>query len=107
MRSVSSAIWTRVLPVSLSFAPNCLTIYCVCSGVSVAMLLSRVATETPLRGDFAGGRGVLAHLLDERVDAREAALAAQPLEELDLQRLVVEIAVPIDEEGLDQLAAPG
>src|SRR3954469_2747646 len=47
------------------------------------------------------------HLLDQIVDRREAPLAAQALDELDRELLAVEIALPVDEVGLDQLVAAG
>src|SRR6476646_9533299 len=48
---------------------------------------------------------VMAHLLDERVDRGEAPLAAQPFDELDPQTAAVDVPRPVDQEGLDQLAA--
>src|SRR4051794_4366529 len=104
MRWVSRAIWTRVLPVSCSFAPNLVTISRVCSGVSVVMRRSRVA---PLGGYRPCFFDIPPHLLDQIVDRREAPFAAQALDELDGELLAVEIALPVDEEGLDQLVATG
>src|SRR4051794_13056311 len=83
IRSVSRATWTRVLPVSLSLAPNCVTISRVRSGVRVLMRRERIQTPCLL---YVG-----CHLLQQRVDRREAALAPQALEELDPQLLAVEI----------------
>src|SRR6185503_19850239 len=113
MRSVSSATWTRVLPVSVSLEPKRVTISRVFSGERVLMRRPRVAGAgcSPAGGsgrrggDRAGTFDVAPHLLDEPVDAVEAALAAQPLEELEAQRLVVEIALEVQQIGLDQLAA--
>src|SRR4051812_40610688 len=104
MRWVSRAIWTRVLPVSCSFSPNLATISRVCSVLSVVMRRRRI------QGSGRDGPGLLdiaAHLLDEVVDAREAPLAAQPLEELDRELFAVQIAVPVDQVGLDELMAAG
>ena len=47
------------------------------------------------------------HLVDQRVDGLEALLAAQALEERELERLAVDVAVEVQEERLDELAAPG
>src|SRR4051812_44813985 len=104
MRSVSRATWTRVLPVSESLAPNWATISLVRSGVRVLMRRRRVAA---LGRDLAGFDDVPAHLLDQRLDAREAPFAAHPLEELDLQILAVEVALPVDQERLDELVPAG
>src|SRR5919108_3120771 len=103
MRWVSSATCTRVLPVSWAFSPNWAMISRLRSWVSV-MRQRRVA-GSPC--DRPGLADVAAHLLDERVDRVEALLAAQPLEELQAQRLVVEVAVEVEQERLDELAAAG
>src|SRR3954447_16736298 len=116
MRWLSSATCTRVLPVSCAFAPNRATISAFCSWVSVVM--SGAHGSRAIR-PFGGARGgsaerhvarlldVQGHLLDERVDRVEALLAAQPLEELDAQLRAVEVAVEVQQERLDQLAAAG
>src|SRR3954470_14072188 len=85
MRCVSSAICTRVLPVSWAFSPNWATISLLRSWVSV-MRQRRVAGSPR---DRPGLVDVATHLLDERLDRVEALLAAQSLEELQAQRLVV------------------
>src|SRR3954453_4122131 len=103
MRWVSRAIWTRVLPVSSAFSPNCATISALRSWVSV-MRQRRVAGASR---DGPSLVDVPAHLVDERVDRVEALLAAQPLEELEPQRLAVEVAVEVEQERLDELAAAG
>src|SRR4051794_40242990 len=107
MRSVSSATWTRVLPVSVSLAPNWETISFVRSGVRVLMRRRRVAAKGPSSGDLPGLFDVTAHLLDKRFDRREAPLPAQALDELDLQLLAVQVALPVDQKRLDQLVAAG
>src|SRR5919109_355444 len=102
-RWVSSAICTRVLPVSWAFSPNWAMISRLRSWVSV-MRQRRVAGSSC---DRPGLADVAAHLLDERLDRLEALLAAQPLEELKAQRLPVEVAVEVEQVGLDELAAAG
>src|SRR6185312_15771698 len=42
------------------------------------------------------------HLFDQRIDVVEGELRAQSLDEGDAQRLAVEVAVEVDQEGLDQ-----
>src|SRR3954451_5439349 len=101
IRWVSSAIWTRVLPVSRSFSPNWETISALRSWVRL-MRQRRVAGSSRDRPSLVD---VPAHLIDERVDRVEALLAAQSLEELEAQRLAVEVAVEVEQEGLDELAA--
>src|SRR6185436_19106965 len=101
IRWVSSAIWTRVLPVSSAFSPNWATISALRSWVSV-MRQRRVAGSPRQRPGLVD---VAVHLLDERLDRLEALLAAQPLEELEPQRLPVQVAVEVEQERLDQLAA--
>src|SRR6185437_11376332 len=59
------------------------------------------------RRDLPRALDVCPHLLLERLGAVEAALAAQPLDELERQRLAVEVAVEVEDVGLDQLAATG
>ena len=50
---------------------------------------------------------VAMHLRDQVLDAREPPLAAQPLDERDPQRPAVEVAVEVDQVGLDQHPAAG
>src|SRR5829696_1392211 len=57
--------------------------------------------------DDACGVDVEGHLADQRVDRFEALLAAQALEERELERLPVEVAVEVQQVGLDELAAAG
>src|SRR6202161_419965 len=47
------------------------------------------------------------HLLDQRLGRREAPLAAQTPNNPQARRLAVEVAVEVEQVGLDQLAAPG
>src|SRR3954469_22976158 len=103
MRWVSSATWTRVLPVSCSFSPNWAMISRLRSRVSV-MRQRRVAGSSCDRPSLVD---VPAHLLDERLDRVEALLAAQPFEELEAQRLAVDVGVEVEQERLDELAPPG
>src|SRR3954454_22876527 len=101
IRWVSSATWTRVLPVSCSFSPNWVMISRLRSAV-------RLMRERRVAGSSRDGPGLVdvrAHLLDEGLDRLEASLAAQALEELEAQRLAVEVAVEVEQEGLDELAA--
>ena len=63
-----------------------------------------VRASTPRRG---GSRPRPAHLLDQRVDAVEAALAAQALEEIQAQLAAVDVAVEVEQERLDEQAAAG
>src|SRR3954463_10108710 len=100
MRWVSRAIWTRLLPVSCSFSPNCETISRLRSWVRL-MRQRRVAGSSRDRPSLVD---VAAHLVDERFDRVEALLTAQPLEELEAQRLAVEVAVEVEQERLDELA---
>src|SRR4051794_30673681 len=103
MRWVSRAIWTRVLPVSCAFSPNWATSSALRPWVS-GMRQRRVAGSS---GDRPSLVDVPAHLLDERVDRVEALLSAQPLEELEAQRLAVDVGVEVEQERLDQLASAG
>src|SRR3954447_11335253 len=98
MRSVSSATWTRVLPVSWAFSPNLATISDLRSWVRV---MRRASVAVSLREELPYGLDVGAHLADQVVDAGEATLAAQAPVELDAQRLVVEVAGEVEEVGLD------
>src|SRR5512132_452830 len=106
MRSVSSATWTSVLPVSFSPLPKRAISSRFRWRVTV-MPAARVAASAVRAGDVAGPLDVAAHLLDERLDAVEAPLAAQPLEEVEPQVLAVQIGLDVDDVGLDQHPAPG
>src|SRR3954452_21278565 len=105
MRSVSSSSCTRVLPVSWAFSPNFATISDLRSWVRDMRRASVSARldpeEPPHRPD------VVVHLAHEVVDGREAALPAQALAEVHAQRRVVEVALEVEDVGLDQLVAPG
>src|SRR4051795_10039384 len=103
MRWVSRAIWTRLLPVSCSFSPNCEMISRLRSWVRL-MRQRRVAGSSRDRPSLVD---VAAHLVDERVDRVEPLLAAQPLEELETQRLAVEVVVEVEQERLDELPPAG
>src|SRR3954454_10091018 len=103
IRCVSSATWTRVLPVSCSFSPNWVTI----SRLRSAVRLMRERRVAGSSGDGPGLVDVRAHLLDERLDRVEAPLAAQALEEFEAQRLAVEVAVEVEQIRLDELPAAG
>src|SRR5207245_1217626 len=48
---------------------------------------------------------VAVHLSDQLLDARKAPLAAQPLDEGDPKLATVEVALVVDQIGLDQLTA--
>src|SRR5690242_15537997 len=103
IRWVSSATWTRVLPVSCSFSPN----WEMISRLRSAVRLMRQRRVAGSSRDRPGLVDVRAHLLDERLDRVEALLAAQPLEELEAKRPAVQIAVEVEQIGLDELAAAG
>src|SRR3954469_16294828 len=108
MRSVSSAICTRVLPVSWAFSPNFATISDLRSWVRDMRRASVSARLVPLDPEEAPHRAdVVVHLAHEVVDGREAALPAQALAEVHAQRRVVEVALEVQDVGLDQLVAPG
>src|SRR3954452_4987130 len=103
MRSVSSATWTSAEPVSPSFWPNWPNSSCFLSLVSVIGASGRSEASTELSGFL----DVAMHLRDEVLDPGKAPLAAQPGDERDPQRLTVEVAVEVDQIGLDQESAPG
>src|SRR2546427_1522761 len=112
MRSVSSAIWTFVEPVSFSLAPNLAAISRLRSLVIALIGAERLAdgrlTSGRVRGDkLARALDVPAHLLHERVGAVEATLAAQSREEVQAQLAAVQVALEVEQVGLDQLPAAG
>src|SRR3954467_9941269 len=57
--------------------------------------------------DGARGLDVAMHLVDEPLDRVEAPLAAQPGEEGDPQLALVEVALEVEQESLDEHAAAG
>ena len=82
MRSVSSAIWTLVLPVSCSLEPNLAAISrlrSVVSGHGGATVADgrRLSVQTRRRRSRACLLDVAVHLLDQRLGVVEAPLAAQ------------------------------
>src|SRR5690349_24821356 len=103
MRSVSSAICTFVLPVSASLAPNWAVISRLRSLVIAAIRPGTVADgwrpiaaparPSASRDELARAPYVVVHLGHQRVGRVEAALAAQPLQELQRQLLAVEVAL--------------
>src|SRR5581483_3404493 len=104
MRSVSSATWTSAGPVSPSERPNLPISSCFFSFVSDmrwASGTSEASTEPArlLR--------VAAHLRDQVLDARKAPLAAKAGDERDAQALAVEVAVEVEQVGLDEEPAAG
>src|ERR1700732_3720291 len=101
MRSVSSAIWTSVLPVSAALAPNRSTSSRFFSRVRLMRPL-RLAARRPLPALLAGLAHVAVHLLDQRLHRVESPLAPQPVEELDPEPVAVEIEVTVQHVGLDQ-----
>src|SRR6195256_854702 len=112
MRSVSSAIWTLVEPVSCSLAPNLAAISRLRSLVIAVIGAERLADSRLFsarmrRDELARARDVAVHLLDERLGAVEAPLAAQPREEVQAQLAAVQVAIEVEQVGLDQLAAAG
>src|SRR3954449_10546261 len=102
MRWVSSALWTRLLPVCCSFWPNCETISRLRSWVRL-MRQRRVAGSSRDRPSLVD---VAAHLVDEGVDRLEPLLRPQPLEELEPQRLAVEVGIEVEQERLDEPPPP-
>src|SRR4051812_11766386 len=111
MRSVSSATCTLVEPVSCSPAPNWAAIsrlrsvvIAVIGGHTVA---ERCGRRTSSQSDLARLRDVAMHLLDQRLRRVKAPLATQTLDEAQLQRLAVDVAVEVQQVGLDQLPATG
>src|SRR5947207_785134 len=114
MRSVSSAICTLVEPVSFPLDPKCDAISRLRSLVIAAMSADTVA-EPPCRqassGRLVGGKrlaralDVALHLGDERLGGVKAPLAAQALDEVKPQLAAVEVALEVQQVGLDQLAA--
>src|SRR5665213_2832609 len=109
MRSVSSATWTLVEPMSCSLEPNFPAISRLRSVVIAAIGghgSRRPARSIHLRdalSDLACALHVAVHLLDQRLGRLETALAAQALEEIQAQIPPVEVAVEVEDVGLDQL----
>src|SRR3954451_12321072 len=85
IRCVSSATWTRVLPVSCSFSPN----WEMISRLRSAVRLMRQRRVAGAACDRPALVAAPADVLAERLDGLETALAAQALEELEAQRLAV------------------
>src|SRR3954471_18746827 len=113
MRPVRSATWTSGDPVSVSWR-RCSAIVAVVSGMRGERFLS-VAEEirvtrrpsagrsSSARAEDPAGRGdVLAHLLDQLLDAFEALLPPEPLDEPHRGGLVVEVALEVEEERLEE-----
>src|SRR3954468_662182 len=96
MRSVRSAICTRVLPVSWAFSPNFATISDLRSWVRDMRRASVSARLDPEEAPHR--RDVVVHLAHEVVDGREAALPAQALAEVHAQRRVVKVALEVQDE---------
>src|SRR5436190_7030623 len=114
MRSVSSATCTLVEPVSFSLDPKRAAISRLRSLVIAVMSAATVA-EPSRRQASSGGLAcgkrlaraldVAVHLGDERLRAGKAPLAAQALDEVKPQLAPVEVALEVQQIGLDQLAA--
>src|ERR1700759_5403252 len=100
MRSVRSATWTSVRPVSWASPPYWVISSCLRSWVRV-MRPVRVAGRSPF-AQLAGPLDVGAHLDDELVHGVEALLPAQPRQEVQPQRASVEVDVLVDQIGLHQ-----
>src|SRR5438105_11599527 len=112
VRSVSSAIWTFVEPVSCSFAPNLAAISRLRSLVIAVIGAERLADSrlpsTRVHGDqLARSLDVVVHLLDDRVGGVKAPLATQSRKEVQAQLAAVQVALEVEQVGLDQLAAAG
>src|ERR1700728_1738895 len=106
MRSVNSATWTFVEPMSFSLAPNCPAISRLRSVVIAAIFghgsrqptasIRRPETSTGLSTvpcDLPRALHVAVHLLDQRLRRLEATLAAQAREEVEAQLAAIQIAV--------------
>ncbi len=128
MRSVSSATWTLVLPVSCSLAPNFAAISRLRSVVIAAMArhgsrpralnqahrrpLSGIGDSScPPRehrcGDLARALHVAVHLLDSAVGVSKRRSPRRRARKSRRSALPVEVAVEVEQVGLDQLAAAG
>src|SRR5579872_6503233 len=108
MRSVSSATWTSVLPVSEALSPKRSTSSCLRAFVSAIRgrrLAGRLGAGSG--AELARVLDVLGHLLDQGRDAVEAPLAPKADQELDRQKLSVEVDVAVDQVGLDEHRPPG
>ena len=110
MRSVSSATWTSAEPVSPSSRPYLPISSCFFSLVSA----HRASEQRLARRSRTRRRARRASLDVAAASARpasstlvEALLAAQPGDERDPQGLAVEVAVEVDQVGLDQHPAAG
>ena len=110
MRSVSSATWTRVFPVSWALAPNCSVSSALFSWVRVMRVsASRVAAPARLprrRDRDRRARRRRAHLLDEGVDGGKRRSPRSRLEEADAS-LRRRDRPEVEQIRLDQLAAAG
>ena len=119
MRSVSSAIWTLVLPVSCSPAPNCAAISRLRSVVIAAIAghgsrrrradgADGASSAASRRGDLARALHVAVHLLDQRAAASSKRRSPRRrARKSQAQLAAVEVAVEVEDVGLDQLAAAG
>src|SRR3954467_4176660 len=110
IRSVSRAIWTSAEPVSPSARPN---LPISSFFFSLVRLISKKEPcswrrSRPLEASTDALRvlDIEAHLGDQLLDAGEALLAAQALDEGNPQVGAVEIALEVDQVGLDQHAPP-
>ena len=120
MRSVRSAIWTSAEPVSVSESllgdrgghPACVRSNLLRSG-NIPNPIRRVrgyhgprSTALISRwGPLPHSFDVAVHLGDQIVDVVESLLTAEPVREADASRLAVEVAVEIEDIGLDQRQA--
>src|SRR3954447_24977371 len=105
MRSVSSATCTSVVPVSPSPWPNLATISCLRSAVTLMRrrkLAEDLGSTRVASADLPGLLDVRGDLLGQRLDGGEELLAAQALEEVDVQLLAIEVPLEVDQVGLDQ-----
>src|SRR5918999_3171039 len=111
IRAVSRAICTSAEPVSPGERPCLETISCFFSTVRV------IGGQTVAEGscgigahagaDLASLLDVGPHLLLEGLDRLEALLAPHPLDERHAQRLAVEVALEVDQVGLDEQPSAG
>src|SRR5882757_5175775 len=94
IRSVSTATWTSVLPVSVGLSPNLAVSSCLRSWVTV-MRPVRLAEAARLLD-------VLLHLGDQRLGGVKPRRAPRTAQKVDPQLAPVELDVAIQQVSLDQ-----
>src|SRR5437588_4005628 len=102
MRSVSRATCTSVVPVSPSPWPKRATSSCLRSAVTVIR-----PDRSKSGADLPGPLDVASDLRHQLLHRGEEPLAAQALDEVDAQLRAVQVALEVDQVGLDQHPAAG